>query len=58
MKNDFILWNKHINKDLIKAFKVLKCFKYKQPQILIILRKIPRTSKALYINVGLADFNK
>ena len=47
--------NKHFNKDLIEAFK---CFKYMQPQTLIFFRKIFRTSKALYINVGLADLNK
>ena len=29
-----------------------------QPQKLIFLRKIPRTWKALYINVGLVDINK
>ena len=29
-----------------------------QQQKLIFFRKIPRTSMALYINVGLADFNK
>ena len=50
--------DKHFYKDLIEAFKALKCFKYKQPQKLIFFQKIPRTSKALYINVGLANFNK
>ena len=50
--------NKHFNKDLIEAFKALKCFKYMQPQKLIFFRKNPRTSKILYINVGLANFNK
>ena len=50
--------NRHFNKDLIEAFKALKCFKYMQPQKLIFFRKIPRTSKALYINVGLADLKK
>ena len=50
--------NKHFNKDLTEAFKVLKCFKYKQPRKLIFFRKVPRTSKTLDINVGLANFSK
>ena len=50
--------NKHFYKDLVEAFKALKRFKYMQPQKLIFFRKIPRTSKALYINVALANFNK
>ena len=50
--------NKHFNKDLIEAFKALKCFKNMQPQNLIFFRKIPRISKTLFINVGLANFNK
>ena len=50
--------NKHFNKDLIKALKALKYFKYMQSQKLIFSRKIPRTSKALYIKVGLAEFHK
>ena len=50
--------NKHFNKDFIEAFNALKWFKYMQPQQLFFSRKIPRTSKTLYINVGLANFNK
>ena len=54
----FWAYNKHLNKDLIEAFKALKRFEYMQPQKLIFFRKIPDTSKALYINVGQADLNK
>ena len=47
---------KLFNKDLIEAFKVLKCFKYMQPQKLIFFQKNPLHIKGFVYQYGTVRF--
>ena len=48
--------NKHFNKDLIEAFKALKCFKYMLPQKLIFFPKNASHIKDFVYQCGIGTF--